>query len=242
MIRTRKKKKFVYCIFYLEKKYYLDVDVQLKKAGFHKLKAIVPMVKILKKTIKGKMQFVEEPVLFNYGFIKMPSEFAYDRNFLNRVKKAVPGIHHWLRDTDTLHPKKKKARIDNAEDFDDFSLVATCPRADVRRFLKISRENQQYSLDDFVRIQEGTFVQLKGYPYEGMSAKVKKVDHNTRTVELDMVTLMGGSLTLTLPFDNVIYSVYRNYDENVLYASFLDMNPNDITEEGIENVLSRKQY
>ena len=212
----RARKKFVYCIFYLEKKYYQNTQEQLQEAGFHRLKAIIPMVKILKKTIKGKMQFVEEPVLFNYGFIKMPSEFAYD--------------------------KKKRARIDNAEDWDDFSLVATCPRKDVRRFLKISRENQQYSLDDFVKVTPGTFVQLKGYPYEGMSAKVKKVDHNTRTIELDMVTLMGGSLTLTLPFDNVIYSVYMNYDPDVIYASFLDMDINNITEEGIQNVISRKQY
>ena len=120
-------------------------------------------------------------------------------------------------------------------------MVATCPRKDVRRFLKISRENQQYNLDDFVRVTPGTFVQLKGYPYEGMSAKVKKVDHNTRTIELDMVTLMGGSLILTLPFDNVIYSVYRDYDPDVIYASFLDMDMNQVTEEGIQNVLSRKQ-
>ena len=99
MKRTRKK--FVYCIFYLEKKYYQNTQEQLQQSGFHRLKAIIPMVKILKKTIKGKMQFVEEPVLFNYGFIKMPSEFAYDRQFLNKVKKAVPGIHHWLKDTST---------------------------------------------------------------------------------------------------------------------------------------------
>ena len=238
----RARKKFVYCIFYLEKKYYQNTQEQLQQAGFHRLKAIIPMVKILKKTIKGKMQFVEEPVLFNYGFIKMPSEFAYDRQFLNKVKKAVPGIQHWLKDTSTLHTKKKRRRIDNAEDWDDFSLVATCPRKDVRRFLKISRENQQYNLDDFVRVTPGTFVQLKGYPYEGMSAKVKKVDHNTRTIELDMVTIMGGSLILTLPFDNVIYSVYMDYDPDVIYASFLDMDMNQVTEEGIQNVLSRKQY
>ncbi len=238
----RARKKFVYCIFYLEKKYFQNTQKQLQEAGFHKLKAIIPMVKILKKTIKGKMQFVEEPVLFNYGFIKMPSEFAYDRQFLNKVKKSVPGIHHWLRDTDTLHPKKKRRRIDNAEDWDDFSLVATCPRKDVRRFLKISRENQQYSLDDFVKVTPGTFVQLKGYPYDGMNATVKKVDHTTRTVELDMVTLMGGSLTLTLPFDNVIYSVYKDYDPDVIYASFLDMDMNQVTEEGIQKLLERKQY
>lgn len=44
------------------------------------------MVNVLKKTHKGKMQFEEIPILFNYGFIKMPSEFAYSRPFLNKLK------------------------------------------------------------------------------------------------------------------------------------------------------------
>ena len=124
--------KYVYCIFYIERKFYHKINEELKAKGYNKIRAIVPEVRILKKAIKGKTYYEEVPVLFNYGFIKMPSEFAYDRQFLNKVKKSIPGIHHWLKDTHTLHPKKKRARIDNAEDWDDFSLVATCPRVDVR--------------------------------------------------------------------------------------------------------------
>ena len=42
---------------------------------------------------------------------------------------ALNGNHLYatLKATETLHPRKKKVRIDNSEDFDDFSLVATCP-------------------------------------------------------------------------------------------------------------------
>ena len=234
--------KRVYCIFYLEKSHYKGITNQLKKAGFTKMKAIIPTVKILKKTTKGKMCFIEEPLLFNYGFIKMPPEYAYNRQILNKVRRSVPGIHHWLKDTMVLHPRKKRSRIDNAEDFDDFSLVATCSRVQVRRYLKISRRNQQYSLSDFIKMVPGTFVQLRGYPYEGMNALVKKVDHSTRTIELEMVTLMGGKLNLTLPFDNVIYSVYYNYDPNTIQASFLDQNLDNITETKLHNLLVRKQY
>ena len=237
-----RRKKYVYCIFYLEKKLYRGIKEQLQAAGYAQLKAIVPMVKVLKKTVKGKMVYEEEPILFNYGFIKMPTKFAFSRSFLNKVKKQIPGIHHWLKDTETLHPKKKKARIDNAEDFDDFSLVATCPRKDVRRFMKIAQENQNYSVDDLVKIQPGNFVQLTGYPYEGMSAKILAVDFEEREVTLSMHTLMGHSMEMKLPFDNVIYSVYKNYDPDVIYAPFLDKDPNSITEESIENLLNRKRY
>ena len=57
-----------------------------------------------------------------------------------------------------------------------------------------------------------------------------------------MITLMRGSLNLNLPFDNVIYSVYMDCDPDVIYASFLDMDMNNVTEEGIQKVISRKQY
>lgn len=66
------------------------------------------MVNVLKKTHKGKMQFEEIPILFNYGFIKMPSEFAYSRPFLNKLKRNISGIRTWLKATETLHPRKKK--------------------------------------------------------------------------------------------------------------------------------------
>ena len=55
-----------------------------------------------------------------------------------------------------------------------------------------------------------------------------------------MVSLVGAALILTVPFDNVIDSVYMDYDPDVIYASFLDMDMNNITEEGINNVISRK--
>ena len=117
---------YVYCIFYIEKKYCFRINEELKEKGYKNIKAIIPMVNVLKKTHKGKMQFEEIPILFNYGFIKMPSEFAYSRPFLNKLKRNISGIRTWLKATETLHPRKKKVRIDNSEDFDDFSLVATC--------------------------------------------------------------------------------------------------------------------
>lgn len=238
----KKRKKFTYCIFYLERKLYKKINEQLVDEGYTRIKAIVPTVNILRKTIKGKMVFEEEPVLFNYGFIKMPTECAFSRPFLNKMKKKIPGIHHWLKNTETLHPRRKKARIDNAEDFDDFSKVATVPRSEVRRFLKLSRENKKYSLDDLVNLKPGDYVSLNGYPYDGVGATVVEVNYNDRTVQLEMSIRERGTMPLVLPFDNVLYSVYQNYDPDKLYAGYLDKNPENITQEGIDNILNRKTY
>ena len=241
MDKLGSKRNKVYCIFYLDKKNFGNIESQLKEAGIKGVKPIIPTVNVLKKTRKGKMVYSMEPVLFNYGFMKMRIEKAHDRIFLNKLKKTIPGIHHWVKDTITIHQRKKKARVDNSEDFDDFSLIALCPRKDVRRFMKIAKENKKYSLDDLVNIKIGQFVHLKGYPYEGVEATVTSVDMKNRTIGLEMI-VNYGTMKLSLPFDNVLYSVYQNYDPDVLYASYLDKNEDDITQEKIDNVLSKKTY
>jgi hypothetical protein len=241
MKRSGSRRNKVYCIFYLDKKNFGNIKSQLEEAGINDVKAIIPMVNVLKKTRNGKMVYSEEPVLFNYGFMKMDIKKAHNRMFLNKLKKTIPGIHHWVKDTITVHPRKKKARVDNAEDFDDFSLVAICPRKDVRRFIKIAKENKKYSLDDLVNIKIGQFVHLKGYPYEGVEATVTSVDLKNRIVGLEMI-VNYGTMKLSLPFDNVLYSVYQNYDPDVLYASYLDKKEEDITQEKIDNILNKRTY
>lgn len=231
---------YVYTIFYLDRKYYTTINQELRENNYYYVRAIIPTVNVLKKTARGKMIFEEVPVLFNYGFIKMPSEYAYSRPILNHMKRHVSGIRNFLKSTETLFARKKRARIDNAEDFDDFSLVATCSREDVRRFLQISRHNKKFSLDDLVNIKIGDYVILKGYPYEGIDATVLDVNYTNRTVKL-LIYPENGKMELTLPFDNVLYSVYQNYDPDVLYANPLDYNPDNITEESIDNLITRRQ-
>lgn len=234
------KHKYVYCIFYLEQKYYQRIKMDLKERGYTHIRPIIPTVSVLKKTHKGKMIFEDVPVLFNYGFMRMPSEYAYSRPFLNELKRDIPGIRTFLRDTKTMHERKKKARIDNAEDFDDFSIVATCTKEEVRRFKRISKENKKYSVDDLINLKPGDYLVLKGYPYEGVDATVKDVDFKNRLVKLILYP-ENGKMEIRLPFDNVLYSVYQNYDPDKLFANQREYDPNQITAEAITNLLESKK-
>ena len=233
--------KYLYCIFYLNSKKWKDINEQISSLGIKNIKAIIPTVKILRKTSRGKMIFTEEPVLFNYGFMRIPRKLVYSRSYMSKLKKKISGIHSWLRNTETLHSRKKKARIDNVDDFDDFSFIATVSRKEVMNFIKISKENKKYSLDDLVNIKPGDFVQLKGYPYEGVEATVKKVDYNNRVVKVETFVL-NGVMNLTLPFDNILYSVYLNYDPDVIQASNLNYDPDSITQDKIDNIIQKKRY
>ena len=171
----------------------------------------------------------------------MPSKKAVDRNFLRLLTRNIRGIRGFLKDTLTLHNRKKKrARIENIDIWDDFSIVATCTRKDVRRFLKIQKENKRFSVTDLVNLKPGDYINLRGYPYEGVDATILEVDHNNKRVKVLMYP-QNGKLEIWLPFDSVVYSVYQNYDPRKLYVDQKGFDPNGITQEQIDKVLNIRQ-
>lgn len=232
--------KYVYCIFYIERKFYRKINDELKAKGYKKIRAIVPEVKILKKAIKGKTYYEEVPVLFNYGFMRMPVELAFSRQFLIKLRRDISGIRTFLKSTCTMFPRRKKRRIDNAEDFDDFSMVATCSKQEVRRFRKIARANRKYSLEDIAKLKMGDYVTLNIYPYEGVDAVIKKVNKKDKTVTLNLYPRMGN-MEVTIPIDHVLYSIYHNYDPETLFINPLEVDPNRVTEEGLEESYNSKR-
>lgn len=225
--------KNVYCIFYIERKFYKKINRELKEKGYKKCHAIIPEVKVLRKAIKGKTYYDEVPVLFNYGFMRMPTEYAFSRPFLIKMKREISGIRTWLKDTQTMFPRKLKKRIDNPEDFDDFSVVAMCPRKDVKRFRKIARDNKIFSADSFNRIKEGDFVVLNIYPYEGVEATIIKINKKDKTATLKLYPQMGR-MEVTIPLDHVLYSIYQNYDPEALFINPLEVDENRVTTEFVE--------
>ena len=236
----KKRIPYSYVIFYLERKYYHLIEKELKEKGYENIKVIIPTLDILKRTVKGKMVFESVPILFNYGFMRMPTENAFSRPFLNKLKRNISGIRTFLKSTETMHERKKKVRIDNAEDFDDFSLVATCSRKDVRRFIRLAKANKKYSVDDLMNVKLGDYIVLKGYPYEGIDATVLDVNYSNRTVKV-LIYPEHGKMEVTLDFDSVLYSVYQDSDPDKLHCNNFDYDPNSITSEKIEENINKRR-
>lgn len=232
----------VYCIFYIERGYYTTINQELDEKGYgKKIRAIVPTVRILRKVVHGREVYEEVPILFNYAFMRMPRELAYSREFLNKLKKQISGIRGWLRGPENLHSKKIKKRIDNMDIFDDFSLVAMATKKEVRHFQRLGRQNKRFSVQDIMNINVGDYLVLKGYPYDGIDATVVDVNHTTKMVKLLLYPQMG-KMEISLPFDQVIDTVYSNYDPEVLSVSDKEIDMATITEEAINKVLELRQY
>ena len=70
-----------------------------------------------------------------------------------------------------------------------------------------------YNSDDLKRFKPGDHLQLEGYPFDGMPAEIVKINHKKGevVVKLNIEEIVRQ---VTVSFENVFYSVYKNYDEN----------------------------
>lgn len=205
------------------------------------MKAIVPTISVLKKSRKGNNEYEDVPLLFNYGFIKMKSEKAFDRYYLNKLKKDIPGIMSFMKSLD-YRPKRKRLRVDNAEDFDDYSVVATITKEEVKKYRRMSRANKIFSVSDITRVAIGDYVVLRGYPFEGIPAIILESNLTTKTMLVKLYPEMDGSLEIEVPMENVLYSVYHESDEYKMYSADYEVDLSQIPDGSTEEILMNKQY
>lgn len=205
------------------------------------MKAIVPTISVLKKSRKGNNEYEDVPLLFNYGFIKMKSEKAFDRYYLNKLKKDIPGIMSFMKSLD-YRPKRKRLRVDNAEDFDDYSVVATITKEEVKKYRRMSRANKIFSVNDITRVGIGDYVVLRGYPFEGIPAIILESNLTTKTMLVKLYPEMDGSLEIEVPMENVLYSAYHESDEYKMYSTDYDTDLSRIPDGSTEEILMNKQY
>lgn len=212
----KKKTPYVYTICRIDTKDWRNINHELVEHGYNDIKCFVPTLTMVKKTYRGQRKEVEEvPMLFNYGFIRMRSEVAYNRNFLFHLKREIPGIVSFLKSLDSMHVKKKRRRVDNAEDWDDFSKVATVTKKEFRHYMRLSRANQVFSLDE-VMVNVGDFVVMRGYPLDGMPAKVLDFNYPNKTAIVEIYPGEGSVLSMQIPLENILYSPYEHYQEDLL--------------------------
>lgn len=232
---------YSYCVFYLEEKYYKDINKDLKDNGYKHVRAIVPTIKFIDhQSSRGRYVDTEVPILFNYGFMKMPTYRVFDRQYMAKMKRLIPGIRGWLKNTETLHRGRgRRPRVDNLDVFDDFSQIARVRRSEVRRFLAITRENSRLKFEDITALHIGDFITLRHYPYIGVDAIVKEVDWNNQRVKLETYPQTYKILSW-LPMELVIYSVYEDFDPRKLLSDQQKGDLNRITNDQIVKIPNKK--
>jgi hypothetical protein len=172
--------------------------------------------------------------------MKVPTDRVFDRQYMAKMKKLIPGIRGWLKNTETLHRGRgKRPRVDNLDIFDDFSQIARVPRSEVRRFLAITKENSRLKFEDITTLHINDYITLRHYPYIGVDAIVKEVDWDNQRVRL-LTYPETYKILSWLPMELVIYSVYEDFDPRKLLADQRKGDIDRITNDQVTKIPNKR--
>lgn len=232
---------YSYCVFYLEEKYYKTINQDLKDNGYKHVKAIIPTIKFIDhQSSRGRYVDTEVPILFNYGFMRVPTDRVFNRQYMAKMRRTIPGIRAWLRNTEPLHRGRgKKPRTANIDVFDDFSQIARVTKKEVKHFISISKENSRLKFEDITAIHINDFITLRHYPYIGVDAIIKEIDWDNQRVKL-LTYPQTYRIMSWLPMDLVIYSVYEDFDPRKLLSEQQRGDLNRLTNEQITRIPNKR--
>ena len=225
-------KEFIWCIAYINKVFLPTVVKDLVNSGFSNIKVNIPTVRVLRKKFKGKEYFDEVPLLFNYGFFRLPLAGACDKDYLMRLKVSVQGIYNWVYRPPFNAPGKSRTReftsVESGEVLEREELVSqllvyTIGIKEIVRLKRIALISSIYGADDISQLHKGNYIVLKGYPFDNIPAEVISVHPTKEKVKVKL--LVGGNIgEAEVSFSNIFYSIYSDPDEPT---------PSDQTIEGL---------
>ncbi len=179
----------------------------LKKSGLP-IRGIVPTIKVIEKQFKGKVFLKEVPLLFNYGFFKIPLSWAKDRGHLDEIVEKIPAIYGWLYKP---HKPKKVYNMDNLS-IHGGVIVESTRYLEILRLKKLCKTRSIYSGRDIKKLKPGNFIVLKGYPFDNIPVEVLSI--NVKKEEVKVKLLLDTIFKeVTVKFHNVLYTVYADFND-----------------------------
>lgn len=236
----RTKEKYVWVIAHIDVATIDRIDRDLaKNEDYAKIKTHIPLVQIMSKKFKGKEHFEQVPLLFNYGFFKIPLAYAQNHDLLAQIKEDITCISHFVKD-----PARSGVRKSKYADRDENTpltkrqkyldkirgvICATATLKEIKEMIRVAEDESIHSSDEIDRLEPGHIVNLMGYPFEGMQARVEFIDTKAKKVTVTLklavtdedeedeeATYSGNPVVVS--FDSVFYSIYRgSYQEDYNY-------------------------
>lgn len=211
---------FSWIIAYIDADAVEKVSTELKKhRQYEEVEAFIPMVKLLKKTLKGKDSFEYVPLLFNYGFFKVPRKFAIYPKYLDEMKENISCIIAWVKDPAKMKKTLGGLKLGERKFIDEGEIgVATASSKDIAKLVKDAVKHSIHSGEDLETIGPGSIITLHGYPFENVEAIVVEIDPAKKRVKVKLMLFNAvRDVSVDVSFDNVFYTIYhgRRYDDNI---------------------------
>lgn len=201
----------VWCIAFVDSEKISTVNDQIEKAKLP-IKALIPSVKVITKKFKGKIFFTEVPLLFNYGFFKIPVSYTHNKDRMESIKSAIPTIFSWMYN----HEKSEKQENGH---YTPRIIVETTKFQEIIRLKRIGLLRSVYSSVDIDNLQKGSYIVLKGYPFDNIPAEVISINKKAEKVKVSLLVDMtndggyGSIREVTVGFSNIFYTIYTEYQD-----------------------------
>lgn len=203
-------KTYTWIVAYIDVNFVKNVDLDLRSSPeYNEVTAYIPTVKVLKKKIKGLEEFEEVPLLFNYGFFRLPRNLARSKAYLDNMKANIACIFGWVPDPAKTIGKKPKLHDHNVC-YDDSNVpIATATSDEITKLVEMARESTIFSAVELDKLKVGDTITLKGYPWEGMDATVIEIDPKKKIIKVNLL-LFQQLKEISVGFDSVFFTIYRN--------------------------------
>lgn len=204
---------YCWCIAYINRDFIQRTEKELKRYNYD-IETYIPTVRVIKKKFKNKDMFELVPLLFNYGFFRIPFEDACNPEYLMILRSRITCIYGWVKDPAHTVRNDTKLRSNNKESGTAMPASALATDREIADLIKQSGNLNIYSSDELSRFKKGDYINLKGYPFDDMPAEIIHINHKKREVK---VSLLIAQLTkeVTVSFDNIFYTIYKGFDESL---------------------------
>ncbi len=219
-------KTFTWIVAYIDINHVKNVQFDLNRSGeYLDVTAYIPTVKVLKKKLKGVENFDEVPLLFNYGFFRLPRYLAMSKNYLDNMKTNINCIFAWVSDPSKTIGKRPELHEGNIRYDDSHVPIATATSEEIAALVEAARDNTIFSAAEVDKIKVGDTITLRGYPWDGLDANVLAIDYKKQNIKV-VVPLFNQLKEMDVSFDSVFFTIYKHpnqYDEESRGDKSLDL-------------------
>jgi transcription antitermination factor NusG len=218
----KKEKYWVWLIAYIDSATVKLVHKELKRyLEYKEVEVFIPTVKVLKKTFKGDDKFDEVPLLFQYGFFKVPRKYAVSSAYLENMQNNISCIYGWLRDPHKNILRDATRKMKKIKDKD--IPIATATPDQIADLVKKAFDFSIHTPDEIDSVKKGDFVTLRGYPFDNVQAEIVELNAKKKKAKVK-IHIFDGTKEVDVSFDNIFFTVYHEggYDDRLSNNESLD--------------------
>lgn len=216
---------FSWLVAYIDADKIGKVQEELTRREYKEITAYIPTVSVLKKTFKKRNTFEDVPLLFNYGFFRVPRKYAIYKNYLEQMQQDISCIYSWVKDPAKIIKKIPNLRLGERDFYPETEIpVATATAEEIAKLVNDAFDYSAHSAEDIARIEAGQIVTLHGYPFEGVQATIVEVNPKKELVTVK-IELFDQMRNVEVKYDNVVFTIYhaKSYDDSVTVKSALNV-------------------